>query len=216
MTNLKCALTWLLFPMIHIGPAEYFAEVERRMNRCDLVLAEGIDSRIASALTMAYRAADGSQLQGTVAQPRYKPGPSGPEVVNADMSAAEFDEGWRQLPLPVRFGVPLLAPLYGLWLRYIADPDEFHRNLETYDLPSRRDIETESAFPAFFDLLIHRRDAHLLDEIDAVQRRHEGDDLTIGIAYGARHMPAVVNHLTDKLGYIAASAEWITVFDYTK
>ena len=114
MTSHTARLKWVLFPMIHLGPADYYAEVERRMLGCDLVLAEGVDSQIVQAITMSYRAAGGSERLNTVVQPRFHSASSGPEVVNADISAAEFDESWNQLPLKLRIGIPLAAPLYGV------------------------------------------------------------------------------------------------------
>lgn len=216
LTSRDSALTWLLFPMVHLGPPEYYEEVERRMHSCDLVLAEGIDSKIVEAITMSYRAADGSVRQGTVMQPSFESDSAGPEVLNADISGAEFDAAWGDLPLPVRVGIPLVAPLFGLWLRFFARPEDVHEALETYDLPSRGHISAENRWPELFDLLLHKRDVHLLEQIDEVHRRHRSEAKTLGVAYGAAHMPSVVNHLTDRLRYIASSAEWITVFDYTR
>lgn len=216
LTSRHGALVWLLFPMIHLGPPEYYEEVERRMQSCDLVLAEGVDSKIVEAITMSYRAADGSLRQGTVVQPPFETTSSGPHVVNSDIGGSEFDKAWGHLPLPVRVGIPLVAPLYGIWLRFFARPEDVHEGLETYDLPSREHIAAENRWPELFDVLLHQRDTHLLEQIDKVQAQYSTEAKTLGVAYGAAHMPAVVHHLTERLGYIASSAEWITVFDYTR
>ncbi|GAC1662146.1 MAG: hypothetical protein NVS9B15_25590 [Acidobacteriaceae bacterium] len=216
LTKKEVGLVWLLFPMVHLGPREYYVEVERRMHSCDVVLAEGIDSKIVEAITMAYRAADGSARLGTIVQPPLQTRPAGPVVVNTDISGPEFENAWGQLPLPVRIGIPLIAPLYGFWIRNFARPEDIHEKLETYDLPSRTQLDAEARSPELFDLLLGRRDAHLLEQIDQVHDRYRDETMTVGIAYGAAHMPSVVHHLCGKLGYIASSAEWVTVFDYTR
>jgi hypothetical protein len=216
LTSRACKLRWLMFPMVHLGPPKYYAEVERRMHRCDLVLAEGIDSKIVAAITMAYRAADRSSRLGTVMQPTPQSGPPGPQIAASDLNSTAFDEAWHRMPLPIRFGLPLVAPLFGLWLRFVANPQDIHQRLETYDLPSREEIAAEAKWPELFDLLLRRRDAHLLEQVVEIHERSCAENRTVGIAYGALHIPAVVHYLTGKLGYIASSAEWITVFDYTK
>jgi hypothetical protein len=215
-TSPKSPLSWLVFPMVHLGPPGYYEEVRRRMSACHLVLAEGIDSKIVAALTMAYRAADGSTRLGAIVQPDLgRGGDAGPAILNSDISGEDFNQAWATVPVGLRVGIPLLAPLYGVWLRWFARPEDIHAHLETYDLPSRDQLAAELAWPALFDALIHRRDAHLLQQIDALDREHRQQPWTLGVAYGAAHMPAVVHHLAGRLGYIASSAEWVTVFDYT-
>ena len=206
-------LVWLMFPMIHLGEREYYAEVERRMADCDLVLAEGIDSRIVSALTASYRNMAG--LRDAVVQPDPI-STSSAEVVNADISGAEFDEAWKQMPFAMRMAVPLLSPLYGLWVRYTASPESWHRNLETSDLPDDLDLELQVRLPHFFDLIFGRRDRHLFEQIEVVQGKWSGEDRVVGVAWGAGHIGAVVHHLSSRWGYFGQSADWITVFDYTR
>lgn len=48
-------LEFLLFPMIHVGSKEFYEEVSRRLTACDLILAEGVNSRKVNLLTFSYR-----------------------------------------------------------------------------------------------------------------------------------------------------------------
>lgn len=196
LTSRDCALQWLIFPMVHLAPPAYYAEVQRRMHRCDVVIADGIDSKIVDAITTAYGAA-----------------PESARGRNSD--APEFHEAWRHMPLSIRFGLPLVAPLYGLWLGLMERPDEIQQHLETSDLPSPTVIEKEGGWPELFDLLLHRSDAHVLQQVEEVHHRFCHEKRTIGVAYGALHISAVVHLLTVRLGYLPSSADWITVFDYT-
>lgn len=48
---------FVLFPMIHLGAPDFYAEVARRLSRCDLILTEGVGGRRTSVVTLSYRLA---------------------------------------------------------------------------------------------------------------------------------------------------------------
>jgi hypothetical protein len=215
LTSRKAKLVWLMFPMIHLGERAYYRQVEEKMAVCDVVLAEGVDSQIANALTMSYRLAANSD-SGTVVQRPTKPATDHMVVQHADMSGSEFDAAWQRMPIGLRLGIPLMAPLYGLWLRFVANPEEWHSKLQTDDLPTNDEVLLEGEYPALFKVLFHDRHEHLFHQIDAVQQRWGGLDRVAGVAWGAKHIGAVTEYLSNRWGYIARSADWVTVFDYTK
>jgi hypothetical protein len=215
MTSPTAKLVWLMFPMIHLGERTYYQQVEKKMAECDLVLAEGVDSRIVTALTSSYRLA-ASPASGLVRQPSEPRATDHMTVQKSDISGAEFDSAWRKMPIGLRLGVPLLAPLYGLWLRYVANPDDWQSKLQTDDLASNDDLLLEGQEPAFFELVLHQRNEHLFHQIAAVQERWGNQAMVVGVAWGAKHIGAVVHYLSDRWNYVARSGEWVTVFDYTK
>jgi len=50
------ALQFLLYPMIHIGDPEFYADVSRRLALADVIVAEGVgDTMTTFGLTSAYR-----------------------------------------------------------------------------------------------------------------------------------------------------------------
>ena len=55
------------------------------------------------------------------------------------------------------------------------------------------------------------RDARLTGRLDEIHRDRAAEPISAGVIFGAAHMPAVAAHLCGKLGYIAASSEWLTV-----
>jgi hypothetical protein len=55
------------------------------------------------------------------------------------------------------------------------------------------------------------RDARLIVRLDDLHRDRAAAPASAGVVFGAAHMPAVAAHLCGKLGYIAASSEWLTV-----
>lgn len=214
LESAKANLVWLMLPMIHLGERSYYRQVEERMKACDLVLAEGIDSRIVDALTSSYRLA-GTNASGVVAQSSQRPATGHMVVQPSDISGAEFDAEWRKMPVGLRLGLPLLAPLFGAWLRFVANPAQWQHMLQTDDLPSNDEVVLEGQFPELFHLLLHNRNAHLFHQIEEVQRNYADLHKVVGVAWGAKHIGAVVAYLIDRWGYVARSAEWVTVFDYT-
>lgn len=48
---------FVLFPMIHLGAPEFYAEVAQRLRQCDLILTEGVGGRRTSVVTLSYRLA---------------------------------------------------------------------------------------------------------------------------------------------------------------
>jgi hypothetical protein len=70
-------VTFVLFPMLHLGSPGFYRAVRRRLERCDVVVVEGAGGRAASLITLAYRIGgrvrrDGlvNQGQGRDRQPR--------------------------------------------------------------------------------------------------------------------------------------------------
>src|SRR5436305_4813326 len=49
-------IEFFLFPMVHVGSKQFYAEVSRKLGECDLIFAEGVNnSRKANLLTLSYR-----------------------------------------------------------------------------------------------------------------------------------------------------------------
>jgi hypothetical protein len=96
-------LEFLLFPMIHIGSREFYDDVSDRLAKCDLILAEGVDSRKASLLTRSYRIVNRIRRMDLVTQQEgMKVASFRDKLMNADMEGRAFDEQWSSLPLALR------------------------------------------------------------------------------------------------------------------
>jgi hypothetical protein len=92
------ALEFVLYPMVHVGLPEFYAEVSHRLAGVDVVVAEGVrGGRTIRGLSSAYRELADPEL-GLVLQ-RIDLPPDVP-VVRPDSSGAEFDTRWRTVPLP--------------------------------------------------------------------------------------------------------------------
>jgi hypothetical protein len=96
--------------------------------------------------------------------------------------------------------------------RKFLDP----RMLPSLDQAEAYDQGTENLTGGWLDRMMEynivtARDARLASALDAIHRDHAGDEMTVAVVFGAGHMPAISGHLCGKLGYIAASGEWLTV-----
>ncbi len=201
-----------LFPMIHIADPEFYEEIAQRLNGCDLVLCEGIKSPTVSLLTLSYRFCEKNPRLGLVSQKAMKLDHLEGRLIHADVSAERFEKRWWKLATWLRIILPLVAPLYGLYLRYFGTRTDIARGLGTNLRKSRREILAGEEYEKVMDVLLDWRDRRLLDVIDQTRLRNKNADISIAVLFGANHMRAVIRHLIDNLGYHITKAEWVTVF----
>jgi hypothetical protein len=201
--------------MIHVGSQKFYDDVRHRLEACDLILAEGVNTRRARLLTLSYRIVkrikrmdlvtqqDGLKLTGLRGR-----------IVNADMEGRAFDEQWSSLPLLLRAQLFLALPVYVIYLLLTGTRETLAENIALEDLPSSDEVLFEDEnFAPLDSLLIDERDRRLIGRI---KQLYESDSLkaqTVGVLYGARHMRNVMNFMQLSLKYRISKAEWVTVFD---
>ena len=204
---------FVLFPMIHVGAKEFYAEVSRRLAACDLILAEGVKSKRVAFLTLSYRIVKKIKRMDLVTQregmevSRFRD-----KLINSDMGGRAFDERWSSLPLGLRAQMFLAVPVYVIYLFLFGTRETLAESLALEDLPSSDEILFEDEDSARLDaLLVEARDQVLIGGVrkllaDAHEKR------VVGIVYGALHMRNLITFLL-RSGYTVAKAEWVTVFD---
>ena len=203
-----------MFPMIHIGSAEFYQEVRQRIERCDVVLFEGVRSLAVKVLTTSYTLAARSKRLGLVTQRDALPiAQMKGRLVHADSPTQEFEAAWRLVPWHWRFAATVWAPLNGIWLYFTASRETIGRRLRTEDLETREDIERFEDLPEFEDAIATKRDLRLVAAIAGLLER-PGDHASAGVIYGAAHMRHVTRLLVEKYGYRVVEAEWLNVFQY--
>ncbi|MFK0250554.1 hypothetical protein ACIQUM_38160 [Amycolatopsis azurea] len=205
------ALSFRLFPMVHIGTQAYFDTVRRQADACDVIVAEGVgDAKSVSRLTASYRLAARNKRLGLVVQDLKADSFTVP-TIRPDLDGPGFSEGWRRVPLGDRLMMSLLAPTLGVFLRGFGTRGMLARFLTVDDEDDFR-AESAEVMPEFDDLIGASRDKLLVDALAGLheQRRHEPG--TVGVVYGAEHMRAVVRELHTRFGYVVRDAEYVTVF----
>jgi hypothetical protein len=208
-------LEFILFPMIHVGSQQFYDEVSRRLGKCDLILAEGVDSKKASLLTRSYRIVKRIRRMDLVTQQEgMKVSSFRDKLLNADMEARAFDDQWSTLPLVFRAQIFLVMPVYVIYLFLFGTRETIAENIAVEDLPSSNEVLfQDDDFDKLDALLIDERDRRLIRNIASLHEANGHDKKTVGIVFGAKHMRNVTSFLLHKLKYRIAKAEWVTVFD---
>lgn len=63
----------------------------------------------------------------------------------------------------------------------------------------------------FLEGQLYGRDSQLVQTLSAIHAERQHDPVKIAVVSGAAHIPAVVDYLTEKLGYYVENATWLTV-----
>ena len=208
-------LEFLLFPMIHVGSKEFYDEVSRRLAACDLILAEGVNSRKAHLLTLSYRVVKKIRRMDLVTQQDgMKVSGWRDKIINSDMEGRAFDERWSALPLWLKAQLFLFLPIYVVNLFLFGTRETLAENMALEDLPSSDEILLQDeSFEEFDTLLIDERDRQLITHLKKLYDSRRQDKKIVGVVYGARHMRNAVSFLLGGLNYKVSRAEWVTVFD---
>ena len=203
----QCSVT--LFPMVHIGEAEFYDRVYEEAFSNDVALVEGVGSPVAHHLTRSYRWMGGRL--GLVIQPPYPPAPRA-RLVKADLARAEFEREWRRIPLWLRLAVWVAAPVVGLHLRWFGTRERIARRAELEDQISRDEILSWDPSIAVLQRgIVHARDERLLEVLSKELEFAGSKKRKLAVVFGAAHMRAVIAEL-NRRGFRAADATWQTVF----
>ncbi len=206
---------FLIFPMVHIGSKEFYSQISKRLSECDLILAEGVDSKKANILTLAYRAVKGIKRMDLITQKEgIKISSFKDKIINSDMKEKNFDENWSTLSIFFRMTFFIIVPVYVIYLFIFGTREIIAKNIAFEDLPNSDEIlDTDEDIEKMDEILIDKRDKILIDHIEKVLSNSGTDKKTIGILYGASHMRNVFNYLLGKKEYKIAKSEWVVVFD---
>lgn len=208
-------LEFLIFPMIHVGSKEFYQEISRRLTNCDVIVYEGVNSKRVALITLSYQIIkyvrrmdlvtqhDGMQLDGLRER-----------IVNADIEKAAFNAGWSSLPLRFRALIFMAVPVIVVYLLLFGTRERIAGILAVNDLKSNEEVlETDEDIDRWEAFVLDERDRKLIDYLTKLEEKHDGSRQRVGVVYGARHMPAIVYFLMQKLGYRVVQAEWVKVFD---
>lgn len=216
LTHRNTPLQFLVFPMLHVASPRFYAEVAQRLRRCDLLVIEGVRGRSlwVWAITLSYRIIPLNRRSGLVVDNiPYRS--LGVPLVNPDVTVDEITRGWRATPLRYRLLLWCVIPVVVVARLFSARRPLLSRDVAVSDLPSESDEAfQDSDLGEHFDrTFAGSRDQLLLDTLTEIHATRSGEPIVVAIVYGARHVPAIVRGLADRLRYRVRSAEWLTVLD---
>jgi hypothetical protein len=199
-------LQFVLFPMVHVGEPEFFRAVADGAGECDIILAEGAPSHYAPIQAWMSKFRHDGLVDQLTALDLEKLGvpvwwehqPDGQPASGRDRIVTRAGDAAAAVILKVagRYGSPLRLP-----------------NLDQSD---EHDDQLDSMGAGLFERavvqrLLHDRDARLTHALRTVHKARCRKGGTVAVVWGAAHIPAAVDFLTDVLEYHLAEARWLVV-----
>lgn len=195
--------------MVHLAEKEFYDAVYNDAAEHDVVVVEGVNTRVSQRLTRSYRWIKPERL-GLVVQPKFQN--STVPVVHGDLDGEEFQALWDLAPWRERALLEFGAGLFGIWLRMTASRTTIGQNLSSNDLQGRDQVLAWTEERAhLMDALHTARDAVLLTTIAELLSENE-QARSIGVVFGAAHMGPLVHNLISQ-GFATVESRWMKVFE---
>lgn len=209
-------LQFLVFPMLHVASPQFYAAVTEQLRQCDLLVVEGVTGRsvLGWAITLTYRVMPANKRSGLVVDNiPYRS--LGVELINPDVTTAEFARGWRAMPLRYRMMLWCAIPFVAVAQFFGGTRRLLSPEVELNDLPSAKDeMFSDGELGDHFERTFGGdRDERLLAALSELIRTRSSERIDVAIVYGAGHVPAVVRGLADRHGYRPQAAQWLTVLN---
>jgi hypothetical protein len=207
--------------MLHFAAPSFYAQVRRRLQGCAVIVAEGVSGPTlqSNAMDFTNRYFPRGRQRGIVGQSDEAVLPEGIPVIRPDVPPAEPALDLRGVP-----GLKQMARLTGVNLALVtstyvigtalavAGPRVLcSKDLEIHDFAFTV-REEQLADTPLAHMVMDSRDQKLLEELVRVHEQRCLEPITVGVVYGAAHMPAVCNGLMKRYRYRPRDAEWMTVF----
>jgi hypothetical protein len=214
-------MQFALFPMLHFAAPSFYAEVKQRLQDCAVIVAEGLSGPTlqSSAMDFTNRYFPRGRQRGIVGQSDEAVLPDGIPVIRPEVPPAEPALDLRGIP-----GLKQMALLTGVNLALVTSAHVIGAALAIAGprVLCSKDLEIHDfAFTVREEQLTDTRMSHMVMDardqqlLKALVRLHEQrcqEPITVGVVYGAAHMPAVCNGLMERYRYRPRDAQWMTVF----
>jgi hypothetical protein len=211
-------MVFVVYPMIHMAKASFYAEVGKRLTTAAVIVAEGIGGEVRersvllNAMTLSYRVLRFNRRAQLVEQRIDRP--AGVPIVYPDVSLGDFKAGWRRVPVLQRLQTWLVLPFIVLARLFGGTRTVWERSAtEQYDLPSPEEEKFAYQYPKWNAAFAGERDERVLAALYRLHDERHTEDVEVAVVYGAGHVPAIVQGLWDRYDYRPRSGEWLTVAD---
>ena len=198
-------LRFVVFPMVHVAEPEFYRQVAERAGECDLIVAEGAPTGCTPAQEWMSRIRwdhlvdqmAGLDLEALGVPVQWEYAEHDRPRSGREQAVARVVDSAAAVALRVlgRYGSPLGLPS-------LEQSDEHDERWERRDSRLGRIIE---------DRVLHDRDSRLVHALGAIHRERCDEPVKVAVVYGAAHIPAVVDFLSERYRYRPGNARWLTV-----
>jgi len=198
-------LRFEVFPMVHVAEPDFYRQVADQAGECDLIVAEGAPARCAPAQEWMSRIRwdhlvdqmAGLDLEALGVPVQWEYADHDRPRSGRDQAVAKVVDAAAAVALRAlgRYGNPLGMPS-------LEQSDEHDDRWERRDGWLGRVIE---------DRVLHDRDSRLVQALGAIHRERCTEPIRVAVVYGAGHIPAVVDVLSEDFRYRPGNARWFTV-----
>ncbi len=205
-----------LVSVVHVADKEYYREIQRELDSCDLVFFELVagaaQESIGTLSTLQRAAGEALQLSFQLNELNYQ----APNMIHADLSMDEIQRILAGSPVPPPPKEKLLERLLprpsgdrAPAQDYFADNPELRRSLKVFlgqllgDIPAtlaRLNLENPDERT---DVLIAARNRRAMD----VLTPHLDGPSRVALLWGAAHMPDFARRL-ERLGFTVSRCRW--------
>ena len=199
-------LRFVLFPMVHVGEQQFYRHVGEMAGECDLIVAEGVPSRFFPV--QAWKA--GLRWDHLVDQ-----------VTALDLDGLGVPVQWEQVihdkPKTAReTALERAADTAGRsscgWRAAMAARSACPASTSPTITTTARITSVPGGSRATWAArVLHDRDVQLVRALGAIHQERRDRAETVAVVWGAAHIPAAVDHLTEHLGYYVDEARWLIV-----
>lgn len=195
-----------IYPMIHIGNKEFYINISKELESEDLILVEGTGWKKKGKLYDLFAHRLNLVTQAELIYPREK------EIKNIDMPVNLFRKHFFRLPIKdIIFMMFFRIYLWFVTIKY-EDVNWVEELLSSLATHYKVDENTEVD-----DLLLTKRDLIIVKNLnEVINKKHKArtssDVYSIGIVFGAGHIPAITKSLYQS-GFRIKKKSWYKVID---
>ncbi len=207
-------LQFLILPVFHLGEPAFYDAVYDRLERCDVVLYEGLRWKRLRFLAHQYHFI--AQKLDLVLQKKYLKLSGLPsELIHADLSVQEARKEWQKVRCWDKIRMRYLNPLFLRMLAIRLTRERLARQLvlatEGEELWLSIHKEKKGTIDYF---LTHSREKKLFEAIDHQIRSNGSQNRKVAIVYGAGHIQSVMRYLIKQHQWAPEKAEFLKVYSF--
>ncbi|MEK6482551.1 hypothetical protein WJR50_33795 [Catalinimonas sp. 4WD22] len=204
-------LEFLIIPVLHIGSTEFYQEVIAELNKCDLILYEGVGLKKLEGFKHAYRQF-ASRLGLVYQGDEINTKKFGSKLIHADFNREIAEQEWKKIPVISRLLFRTLYPIGLFFLSHYYTKSSLAKSYrQKHELDDQFWFMTHGKANSVENFINIKREKTIFNAIDQ-QIDEASKEIRIGVIYGAGHMKKVLNYLMDTYSFKIVDSWFLTVF----